>query len=84
MSLYFVKLSPVLSNVQCNVYYYCEELRAFKDSLSLWVPSCSKKADFHGTPSLSSFCHSNTFRITHATPIRHITCPSPALLSSVY
>ena len=49
--------------------------------LLLWVPSSDKKVGCHGAPFFSIFCHSNTFRVTRATPTHHITCPRSSLLS---
>ena len=47
----------------------------------MWVPSSFKNVSCHGAPFLSIFCHSNTFRITQATQIRHIACSGSSLLS---
>ena len=57
-------------HVQLSIQFYVALTR--NHSLSLWVPSSSKKVGCHWTPFLSTFCHSNTFRITQAVSIRHI------------
>ena len=60
------------------------KLKKLSHSLSLRVPSSSQEVGCHGTPFLSTFCHSDIFHITHAAPIHHITCPSPSWLSSAF